>query len=150
LPACPLVVDPTGVWFRPEGAGFLCGRSPGADEADPDEPGLEVDEAEFTAFMWPVLAGRVPAFEAVKVTGAWAGYYELNLFDANGVVGRHPDIGSLLFAAGFSGHGMQHAPAVGRGVAELIADGGYVTLDLSPLGIERVMAGKPLLERCVV
>jgi glycine/D-amino acid oxidase-like deaminating enzyme len=130
--------------------GFICGRSPRADEPDPDEPPLEVDEAEFTEVMWPVLAGRVPDFEAVKLTGAWAGYYELNVFDANGVVGRHPDIASLLFASGFSGHGLQHAPAVGRGVAELIADGGYVTLDLTPLGVERIIADRRMTERNVV
>ena len=110
LPGCPLVVDPTGVWFRPEGAGFICGRSPDEGEPDPDEPPLEVDEAEFTERMWPALAARVPAFEAVKITGAWAGYYELNLFDGNAVVGPHPGHSQLRFATGFSGHGIQHAP----------------------------------------
>lgn len=150
LPDCPLVVDPTGAWFRPEGTGFICSRSPGPGEPDPDEAALEVEEAAFTDGLWPVLAARVPAFEAVKVTGGWAGYYELNVFDANGVVGRHPETETLLFAAGFSGHGLQHAPAVGRGVAELIADGGYTTLDLSSLGLERIIAGEKMIERNVV
>lgn len=150
LPGCPLVVDPTGVWFRPEGAGFICGRSPGADEPDPDEPPLEVDEAEFTERMWPVLAARVPAFEAVKVTGSWAGYYELNLFDGNAVVGPHPDFANFLFATGFSGHGIQHAPAIGRGMAELIATGSYETLDLSPLDFCRIPQGRRLVERNIV
>jgi glycine/D-amino acid oxidase-like deaminating enzyme len=150
LPGCPLVIDPTGIWFRPEGAGFICGRSPGEGEPDPDEPPLEVDEAEFTERVWPVLAGRVPAFEAVKVTGSWAGYYEMNLFDGNGVVGPHPEFANFIFAAGFSGHGMQHSPAIGRGVAELIAGGGYETLDLSPLGFSRIPDGRRLVERNIV
>jgi glycine/D-amino acid oxidase-like deaminating enzyme len=150
LAACPLVIDPTGIWFRPEGQFFLTGRSPGEDEPDPDEPELEVEEAMFTERVWPVLAERVPAFEAVKLTSAWAGYYELNTFDHNGIVGRHPALQNAVFAAGFSGHGMQHSPATGRGVAELIADGRYATLDLSPLGWDRLIEGRPLWERNVV
>ena len=100
--------------------------------------------------IWPVLAARVPAFEAVRVTGAWAGYYEYNVFDQNGIVGPHPSCPNLIFANGFSGHGIQHSPATGRGVAELIADGHFTTIDLSPLGFGRVLAGERLVERNVV
>ena len=150
LPRCPLVIDPTGIWFRQEGAYFLTGRSPGEDEPDPDEPPLEVEEEMFTERVWPVLAERVPAFERLKVTSSWAGYYELNLFDHNGIVGRHPAVANAVFAAGFSGHGMQHSPATGRAVAELIADGGFTTLDLSPLGWSRLIEGRPMWERNVV
>ena len=150
LGICPLVIDPSGIWFRPEGQFYLAGRSPSGDEPDPDEPPLDVDEAFFTETIWPTLAARVSAFEAVRVTSSWAGYYEVNTFDHNGVVGAHPDLGNLIHAAGFSGHGMQHAPAVGRGVAELIATGGYETLDLSPLGCARLIEGRRLLERNVV
>ena len=150
LPGCPLTIDPSGIWFRPEGAVFLAGRSPGVDEPDPDEPPLIVEDEMFTARVWPVLAARVPAFEALRVTSAWAGYYELNLFDHNGIVGRHPAMENVVFAAGFSGHGIQHSPATGRGVAELIADRRFVTLDLSPLGWERLIANRPLWERNIV
>jgi glycine/D-amino acid oxidase-like deaminating enzyme len=150
LPDCPLVIDPTGIWFRREGRFFLTGRSPGPGEADPDEPPLEVEEAMFSDIIWPVLAARVPAFEALRVVSSWAGYYELNLFDHNGVVGAHPGLPNLIHAAGFSGHGMQHSPAVGRGVAELIATGGFETLDLSPLGYARLLEGRPIVERNVV
>ena len=150
LPGCPLTIDPSGIWFRAEGAHFLTGRSPGPDEDDPDEPPLAVDEAVFTDAIWPVIAARVPAFEAVRVVSSWAGYYEVNTFDHNGIIGPHPSVPNLIFATGFSGHGIQHAPATGRGVAEWIVEGGYRTLDLSPLGIERLIAGKPLLERNVV
>ena len=150
LPRCPLVIDPSGIWFRQEGAVFLTGRSPGEDEPDPDEPPLVVEEEMFTERVWPVLAERVPAFEALKVTSSWAGYYELNLFDHNGIVGRHPAAENVVFAAGFSGHGMQHSPATGRGVAELIADGRFTSLDLSPLGWARLIEGRPMWERNIV
>jgi glycine/D-amino acid oxidase-like deaminating enzyme len=150
LPGCPLLIDSTGVWLRPEGAVFLTGRSPGAGEDDPDEPPLEVDETMFSDIIWPILAARAPAMEAVRVTSTWAGYYELNVFDANGVLGPHPAVPNVIFATGFSGHGMQHAPAVGRGVAELITDGAYASLDLSPLSFARIVEGRPLLEKNVV
>ena len=145
-----LVIDPEGIFFRPEGTGFICGRSPGAGEADPDEPPLEVEEEMFHARVWPVLARRVPAFESVRISSAWAGYYEYNTFDQNGVIGAHPACPNLIHAAGFSGHGMQHSPATGRGVAELIAHGGYVTLDLSALGFARIVQNRPLVEKNIV
>jgi FAD-dependent oxidoreductase domain-containing protein 1 len=149
LPDCPLVIDPAGIWFRPEGSRFICGFAPPADQ-DPDEPPLEVDGAVFEEAVWPALAARVPAFEAIRAGGAWAGYYEMNTFDQNAVLGRHPSCRNLYFAAGFSGHGLQHAPAAGRGIAELIRDGGYGSLDLTALGFDRILAHRPLLERNVI
>lgn len=150
LPGCGLTIDPSGIWWRPEGATYLCGRSPDADEPDPDAAPLEVDETMFYEKVWPVMAARVPAFEELKLTGSWAGYYEYNTFDQNGIVGRHPDCANLVFANGFSGHGMQHSPATGRAVAELVVQGCYVSLDLSPLSFERVLAGRKLIERSIV
>ncbi len=150
LDAVPLVIDPSGVYFRPEGAGrFICGNSPAADN-DPDDLPLEVDHANFEDTLWPCLAARVPAFEALRPSGAWAGYYEYNTFDCNGIVGPHPEFTNLLFANGFSGHGLQHSPGVGRGVAELIVHGGFRSIDLSPLGFGRIAANLPLYERNVV
>jgi FAD-dependent oxidoreductase domain-containing protein 1 len=150
LPACPMVIDTSGICMRPEGAFYLCCRSPGADEPDPDEPPLEVDESMFYDLMWPVLAARIPALEELKLASSWAGYYEMNLFDHNGVVGPHPGAPNLIHATGFSGHGIQHSPATGRGVAELIAAGGYTSLDLSPLGCERLVEGRKLVERAIL
>jgi FAD-dependent oxidoreductase domain-containing protein 1 len=150
LPGCPMVIDPSGVCMRPEGAYYLCCRSPGENEEDPDEPPLEVEEAMFYDLIWPTLAARIPALEELKLVSAWAGYYEMNLFDHNGIVGPHSAVPNLIFATGFSGHGIQHSPATGRGVAELIAEGGYTSLDLSPLGCERLMAGRKLIERAVL
>ena len=149
LPLLPLVIDPSGVWFRPEGRFYIGGTTPVEGNDPPDAP-LEVQCQEWDDMVWPVLAERVPAFEAAKVVNSWAGWYEYNTFDQNGIVGRHPEIESLIFATGFSGHGIQQSPAVGRAVAELIVHGSYRTLNLSPFGYERISTGRPIRELNVV
>lgn len=149
IPDCPLVVDTSGAWFRPEGSSFLCGVSPPADE-DTDGLALDVDWRQFEEVLWPALAARVPAFDAIKPVRAWAGYYEYNTVDQNAIIGAHPDLPNLLFANGFSGHGIQHAPAVGRAIAELIVHHAYTTLDLSVFGYERLLEGRRVVERNVI
>ncbi|MDO5624985.1 MAG: FAD-binding oxidoreductase [Pseudomonadota bacterium] len=149
LPGCPLLIDPSGIWLRPEGTGFITGFAPQGDDAD-DLP-LDAPEHEaFEDFVWPTLAARIPAFEALRLHGAWAGYYEMNSFDHNAIIGPHPACDNLIFANGFSGHGLQQSPAVGRGVAEWVTTGAYQTLDLSPLGWQRVLRGEPLREWNVI
>lgn len=145
----PLVIDADGVFHRPEGAGLLCGTSP---EDDPEVAfdDFEPRHAEFEDEIWPSMAARCEAFEALKVRRMWAGHYEWCALDHNGVVGRHPEVPNLIVAAGFSGHGLQHSSGVGRGVAELIARGGYASLDLSPLGVERILENRPLLETAII
>lgn len=149
--ATPLTIDPNGTYFRRDGLGgnFLCGRSP-ADDEEPNCETLDVDHGYFETNIWPTLASRVPAFESIKVQSSWAGYYDHNSFDANGIIGRHPHYKNLYIAAGFSGHGIQQTPAVGRAIAELILDGKYSTLDLSRLGFERLVAKEPVLEVNIV
>jgi glycine/D-amino acid oxidase-like deaminating enzyme len=149
IEGCPLIIDPSGFWLRPEGRQHICGAPP-ALEADLDDLPLEPEPALFEETIWPALAHRVPAFERLRVTSAWAGYYEMNTFDHNGIVGRHPALDNLYLANGFSGHGIQQAPAVGRGIAELIVHGAYRTLDLGPLGPGRLLEGKPLVERNII
>ena len=149
LPRCPLVIDPSGVWFRPEGRGFIAGCPPRGDDFD-DAPLEAIDHGLFDEVIWPTLAHRVPAFEALRATGAWAGYYEYNTFDQNGIVGRLPGCANAFVGCGFSGHGIQQAPALGRALAELIALGRYETLDLSPLSPLRIIDRRPLLERNVI
>lgn len=149
LPHCPLVIDTSGVWFRPEGRQFITGISPPEDQ-DPETFELEVDHAQFDEVVWPALARRVPAFEALKVTGSWAGHYEYNTFDQNGIVGPHPQIGNLYLANGFSGHGLQQSPAVGRALSEWIVYGACRTIDLSPLSVREFLENRPLIERNVV
>ena len=146
---CPLVIDTSGAWFRPEGGGFIAGIAPPSDADIADLP-LDVDRREFETRLWPVLAGRVPAFDAVRVTNSWAGYYEVNTFDHNAILGSHPDVTNLYFANGFSGHGIQQAPAVGRAIAELLVHGRYTTLDLSVFAFDRIAAGRPVAERAVI
>ncbi len=146
---CPLVIDTSGLYFRPEGTQFICGISPD-DKHDPDCLDLEVDDTLFETTIWPLLAHRVSAFEAIKLTNAWAGHYAYNPFDRHAFVGPHPACDNFLLANGFSGHGLQQSPAVGRAISELIAFGEYRTLDLSRLSYERYAANKPLVEANVV
>lgn len=147
----PLVIDPRGVWFRPEvqRGRFLCGAPPRGDDAD-DLPLEQVDHGLFDEVIWPVLAARVPAFDALRVTASWAGYYEMNTFDHNGLVGPLPGLSNAFTACGFSGHGLQQAPAVGQALAERIATGAYHTLDLTPLCVERVSDNMPVHEANVI
>jgi glycine/D-amino acid oxidase-like deaminating enzyme len=145
----PLMVDPTGVWCRPEGGRFLAGCTP-----DPD-PEVAADDLvprheEWEAVVWPALAARSRAFEALKLTAVWAGHYDMNPLDANAVVGPHPEVPNFLFANGFSGHGLQQAAAVGRGLAEWLTFGAFCSLDLGPLGYGRVAAGAPFPEAAVI
>jgi len=149
LPGFPMLIDPSGVYCRPEGDLFLCGSAPEADN-DPLAEDFDVDHALFEEMIWPILAVRVPAFEAIRQARAWAGHYDMNLFDHNAIVGRLPPYGNLLIANGFSGHGLQQAPAVGRGLAELTVDGAYQTIDLAPLGYERILENRPLIEKNIV
>jgi glycine/D-amino acid oxidase-like deaminating enzyme len=147
---CPMVIDTSSLWFRPEGTHFICGISPADDEADPDDLPLQPDLHLFDSHIWPRMAHRVPAFEALRVERAWAGYYEVNTLDHNAIIGLHPACSNLYFANGFSGHGLQHAPAAGRGLAELITAGSFQTLDLSPLRFDRILKNAPLLERNII
>ena len=150
LHRAPLTVDPSGVWFRPEGRVFICGKSP-EESAEPPPVDLDsIDHAFFDSEVWPHLAARVPAFESLKVVNAWAGYYDTNTLDHNAVIGRHTDIANLYFANGFSGHGAQQAAGAGNAVAELIVHGAFRTVDLTRLGYERIAAGRPLPERNVI
>lgn len=149
LARCPLVIDPTGLFFRPEGDAYICGIAP-PPEDDPDCLDLDVDYDQFEETVWPLLAARAPAFETLKMERAWAGHYAYNTLDQNAVIGPHPEIENFLFANGFSGHGLQQSPAVGRAISELIAFGEFRTLDLSRLSFDRILEGEPLLERNIV
>src|SRR5215468_6718868 len=145
----PLVIDPTGVWCRPEGANFIGGISPPENE-DPDSTDFEIDYRYYEEVVWPTLAHRIPAFEAIKLVRAWAGHYDYNTLDQNAILGPHPTVRNFYFANGFSGHGLQQSPAVGRAIAELIAYGAYRSLDLRRFGYERVLSNQPVLELNVV
>jgi len=143
----PLLIDPTGFWIRPDGEKFIAGLSP-LDDAD-DQP-LQPDYDAFETSLWPALAHRIPAFEAAKLERAWAGYFEMNTFDHNAVLGPHESLENFFFMNGFSGHGMQQSPVIGRAIAELILHGRFATLDLSDLLLARIAQNRPLHEANVI
>lgn len=149
LHKAPLTVQPSGVWFRPEGRNFICGVSPEEHE-EPTVMDWEVDYAPFEEIVWPGLAERIALFEAVKVINAWVGHYDYNAFDQNAIYGTTAALPNFYFANGFSGHGLQQGPASGNAVAELIVHGEYRTIDLSCFTVDRIARNAPLYEKNVI
>ena len=144
----PLVKDESGMFFRPEGSGFAGGR-PSFDI----EPGFVEDISSgffanyFEDTVWPMLAALVPKFEDLRLQRSWGGHYAQNLLDGNMIIGTYSEgHDNLLTACGFSGHGVMHAPAVGRALSELVLNGGYQTIDLTRFGYDRVKRNEPLRE----
>jgi glycine/D-amino acid oxidase-like deaminating enzyme len=145
LPGAGLMIDPSGLYFRPEGTTFLTGIAP-PEDGDPDAEDFDIDHDQFEREIWPRLAERVPAMETLKVRNAWCCHYDVNTLDQNALLGSHPELPSFLLACGFSGHGLQHSPGVGRAIAELIIHGAYRTIDVTRLGFARVQNNAPLRE----
>jgi glycine/D-amino acid oxidase-like deaminating enzyme len=142
----PVMLDRVqGINIKAEGELFLAAW--GRESYPRDAEDFEPDPTLFESEVWPRLAHRTPAFEAVKLVRVWCGHIEMNAFDANPVLGPHPSTSNFIFANGFSGHGAQHIPAAGRGVAELMVFGAYRALDLSCFGYRRLTDGQPLWER---
>jgi FAD-dependent oxidoreductase domain-containing protein 1 len=141
----PLTILPEGLAFRPEGTTFLANLAP-PPEQDPECFDHEIDYAAFEEQIWPLLAARVPAFEAIKLAHAWSCHYDFNTFDENAIVGPAGEIENLYLLVGFSGHGLQQSPAMGRATAELIVHGAFRTLDLRRMGYARIAAGEALRE----
>ena len=145
----PLTIDPSGVHMRSDGRYYMCGCPP--DQDDPvDLDDFAMDHSIWENKIWPAIANRVPAFERVKVINQWVGHYAYNTLDQNAIIGPHPEVENFIFCNGFSGHGLQQSPAMGRGVAELITSGRFQSLDLSALGYDRIIENRPLLERAVI
>jgi len=147
-PAAPLMID-RDYWIRPEHNQWITATVPAEDgpcDADDFDPDLHLWEE----VIWPALWHRAPGFDAVKVIRHWVGHYAYNVLDQNAVLGPHPALPNLYLVNGFSGHGLQQAPAVGRGLAEHILTGDWQSLDLSDLSVERMLAGRPFAEKAVV
>jgi glycine/D-amino acid oxidase-like deaminating enzyme len=146
----PLTIDPSGVHVRENGGGtYQAGGHADYDPAvAPDD--FTMDFSLWETHIWPVLATRIPQFEAIKVTSEWAGHYAMNTLDHNAILGPHHEVENFFFLNGFSGHGLQQAPAMGRGIAELMLHGAYRTLDLGAFDWDRIPAGKPILERAII
>ncbi len=145
LPGAGLMIDPSGLYFRPEGKFFLTGMQP-PETDDPDVEDFDIDHDFFEREIWSRLAHRVPAMEALKVQSAWCCHYDLNTLDHNAILGCHPELPSFVMACGFSGHGLQHSPGVGRAMSELVMHGRYVTIDVTRFGYQRIVESQPILE----
>jgi glycine/D-amino acid oxidase-like deaminating enzyme len=144
----PLVIDTSGLYFRHEaGRHILTGKS---REEEPPGFNFTWDRDYFNEAIWPDIAFRIPLFNELKLIRGWAGLYEVNQWDSNAILGEHPEVRGFYMAVGFSGHGFQQSPAVGKALSELIRLGHYETVDVSPLGFERILKGEKVLEEEVV
>ncbi|MDP9067459.1 MAG: FAD-binding oxidoreductase [Actinomycetota bacterium] len=143
----PNLVDPTvagrGLYVRPYEDLYMAVTAP-PPERDPDTDDLAPDLYLFEDIIRGALARRVEGFEEVELVRAWAGHYEMNTLDQNAIIGPLAEVEGFLFACGLSGHGVMHAPAIGRGIAELVSEGCYTTIDLSPFSFERIRRGETL------
>ena len=147
-PDAPLLVD-AGFYLRPEQNHWITATVPQNDgPCAPDD--FEPDLGLFEEVIWEQLYARAPGFDAVKVVRHWVGHYDYNTLDQNAVLGPHPEVPNLHLCNGFSGHGLQQSPAVGRGIAEHILTGGWQSIDLSDLAAERMVAGRAFRELAVV
>ncbi|WP_342077570.1 FAD-binding oxidoreductase [Yoonia sp. SS1-5] len=146
----PLTIDPSGVHVRENGGGtYQCG---GHSDIDPaaDYDDFTMDFTLWENHVWPILATRIPQFEAIKVQAEWAGHYAYNTFDHNAIMGPHTEVENFYFLNGFSGHGLQQSPAMGRGTAEMLVHGQYKTLDMTPFHFARIPAGRKIVEKAVI
>jgi len=146
----PLTIDPSGVHVRENGGGTY--QAGGHADVDPavDYDDFTMDHSIWENHVWPVLATRIPQFEAIKVQSEWAGHYATNTLDHNAITGPHPEVSNFIFLNGFSGHGLQQSPAMGRGTAEWLTHGAYRSLDLTPFHFDRITTNTPILERAVI
>lgn len=146
----PLTIDPSGVHVRENGGGTY--QAGGHSDIDPavDFDDYAMDHAIWQDHIWPILATRIPQFEAIKVTHEWGGHYAMNTFDHNAIMGPHPEVENFIFLNGFSGHGLQQSPAMGRGTAEWLTYGAYRTLDLTPFNFERITQNRPIIEKAII
>ena len=146
----PLTIDPSGVHVRQDGPDTYLAGCPADPDPAVDYDDFVMDHNRWQDHVWPILAHRIPQFEAIRVVTEWAGHYAFNTLDQNAILGPHDELGNFMFQNGFSGHGLQQSPAMGRGVAELITYGEFRSLDLTPFSWDRIAAGRPLVETAVI
>jgi glycine/D-amino acid oxidase-like deaminating enzyme len=146
----PLTIDPSGVHVRQDGPKTYLAGCP----ADPD-PAVDFDDFamdfnRWESHVWPIIATRIPQFEAIRVVTEWAGHYAYNAFDHNAILGPHTEVENFIFQNGFSGHGLQQSPAMGRGTSEWLTYGAFRTLDLSPFKYDRIPSNRPIIEKAII
>lgn len=145
----PLTIDPSGVHMRTDGVYYMAGCPPDDDSAVDYDDFIQ-DHSLWEEKVWPAIAHRIPQFEAIKLTNSWVGHYAFNVFDQNAILGAHNEVENFIFVNGFSGHGFQQSPAMGRGTSELIIYGAYRSLDLSPFNYDRIVRNEPFIEKAVI
>jgi len=146
----PLTIDPSGIHVRENGGGtYQCG---GHSDIDPavDYDDFAMDPSIWENHVWPILATRIPQFEAIKITSEWGGHYAYNVFDHNAIMGPHTQVENFIFLNGFSGHGLQQSPAMGRGTAEWLVYGEYRSLNMTPFNFERIEKNQPINEKAII
>ncbi|MDG2474140.1 MAG: FAD-binding oxidoreductase [Paracoccaceae bacterium] len=145
----PLTIDPSGIHMRSDGQYYLAGCPPDHDPRV-DYNDFSFDHSIWEDKVWPILAHRIPQFESIRLKNSWVGHYAYNVLDQNAIVGYHTKIKNFIFANGFSGHGFQQSPAIGRGISELIIYNQFKTLDLSPFNFSRIEAKEPFIETAII
>jgi FAD-dependent oxidoreductase domain-containing protein 1 len=139
----PFIKDPRGLAVRPEGGGLTAAL---VDFSTPGGWDLSIDQSWFEDVVWPALVERVPAADQLKLVSTWSGHYDQNRLDGQMILDRWSELDNYYFGTGFSGHGLMHAPAVGRALTELVLHGSFQTLDLTRMGLGRVVSGEPYRE----
>lgn len=146
----PLTIDPSGVHVRTDGRYYMAGAAPEGEDTAVAYDDFNSDHSLWENKVWPAVATRIPQFERVKVINEWVGHYAYNTLDQNAILGAHDEVANFYFLNGFSGHGLQQSPALGRGMAELITYGAYRSLDLTPFDYRRIKTGTTFWEKAII
>ena len=146
----PLTIDPSGFHVRENGGGTYQAGGHGAYDPAVDFDDFAMDNELWENTVWPILFYRIPQFESLKLISQWAGHYAMNTVDQNAIVGPHNIIENFFFLNGFSGHGTQQAPAMGRATAELLIYDTFKTIDMSAFKYERLLSGDKVIEEAII
>jgi len=146
----PLTIDPSGFHVRENGGGTYQAGGHGVYDPAVEFDDFTMDNELWENTVWPVLFNRIPQFESLKLISQWAGHYAMNTVDQNAIVGPHNIIQNFFFLNGFSGHGTQQAPAMGRATAELLTYDTFKTIDMSAFKYERLLSGAKVIEQAVI
>ena len=146
----PLTIDPSGFHVRENGGGTYQAGGHGAYDPAVNFDDFIMDNDLWENTVWPILFNRIPQFESLRLISQWAGHYAMNTLDQNAIIGPHSTVQNFFFQNGFSGHGTQQAPAMGRAIAELLTYGSYKTINMSAFRYERLLNGHKVIEEAII
>ena len=146
----PLTIDPSGFHVRENGGGTYQAGGHGAYDPAVNFDDFIMDNDLWENTVWPILFNRIPQFESLRLISQWAGHYAMNTLDQNAIIGPHSTVQNFFFQNGFSGHGTQQAPAMGRAIAELLTYGSYKTINMSAFKYERLLNGHKVIEEAII